>query len=348
MLALVIGMLKEDRGYGVWKKYDEFARPLFVFEDFLHEVALSTYNAAMKRNLILQVATVVLALPALFLFVSRIRIERKARYQLLMGVERNDRSFVFDPGILANSSADGIIETSIQNMRRASDFISNLAAGNYSAHWEGWSPACEPLNRKTLSGTLLNLREQLRKAKQEDDQRNWSNEGLTQFSELIRNNQGDFQQLSDRSISFFCKSVQAHQGSLYVLESNGEKTLHLASCYATEKWKSFEEKITVGSGLVGQAFLDGDVVQLDNIPKDYIKISSGLGKASPNHLAIVPMKYNLQTIAIIEIASFTTMEDYQIDFLLRAGAFLASAILNNQAASKITVLAEQEQMKRQG
>jgi putative methionine-R-sulfoxide reductase with GAF domain len=279
-----------------------------------------------------------LALPALFLFVSRIRIERSGRQQLLMGIEKNDRTYVFDPGFSTGSSADNIINASIQNMRKASDFISGLAKGNYAVNWEGWSQSHETLNQKTLAGTLLNLREQLRKAKQIEDQRNWSNEGLAKFMEVIRNNQNDFQKLVDRSISFMAKQVQVYQGGFYTPDKDGAKVLRLVSCYAFDKNKLAGTTIDIGSGLVGQAFQSGEVIKIKDVPTGYIKVSSGLGDAAPRHLIIIPMKYDLRTMAIVELASFTALEDYQIDFLLRIGSFLSAAILNIQTSEKMSVL----------
>lgn len=344
-----IAMLEQDKGYDVWKKYDEFSRPLFEFEDKLHESALSKYNAAVQSNLILQVSVVLLTLPALILFIRRIKKEREARQGLISRVEQNDRSFVFNPGTESNLQADMVINTSIQNVRQASDFIKSMTDGDYTVTWKGLAKENELLNEGTLAGSLVRMREQLRKVKQADEQRNWLNGGLAQFSEMVRNHQNNAQELADKCVSYLAKYLQAQQCSLYVLDGEGDdQHLRLASCYAFEKKKWLEQRIDIGNGLVGQAYLEGDFIQLKDVPKGYTRITSGLGDATPSHLVIVPLKYDVHTVAVVEMASFLCFEDFHIEFLKKTGEFLASAILNSQNTHKMSHLLEQARITEEG
>ncbi len=79
---------------------------------------------------------VLLALPALILFMRRITKEREARQELLLEVEQNDRKFVFDPGTERNTDANVVINTSIKNIRTASDFIKAMAREEYDVTLE--------------------------------------------------------------------------------------------------------------------------------------------------------------------------------------------------------------------
>jgi len=338
----LLAMLKQDKGYDVWKKYDEFSRPLFEFEDKLHEQGLANYNAAIKTNLILQVSVVLLALPALLLFVSRIRKEREARQRLLLNVEENDRNYVFNSGVQNDSSADAVISTSIRNVRHASEFIKRMTEGDYAVNWNGLVTNNETLNKDTLAGNLVRMREQLKKVKEADEQRNWLNEGLAQFSEIVRNHQNNPKELAHRCVSYLSKYLQAQQCALFVLEGEGnDQHLQLSACYAFDKKKWFEKRVEIGDGLVGQTFLEGEPVQLKDIPNGYTKITSGLGEATPKHLLIVPLKYDVHTVAVLEIASFIFFENHHTDFLRKAGEFLASAILNSQTTNKMSSLLDQ-------
>lgn len=345
----VVEMLKQDKGYAVWKKYDEFSQPLYKFEDELHRSALEKYNAAVQSNLMLQISVVLLTLPALFIFIRRIKKEREARQGLITRVQQNDQNFVFNPGTASSTEADVVINTSIQNVRQASDFIKSMTDGDYSASWKGLSKENEILNEETLAGSLVQMQEQLRKVKQADDQRNWLNGGLAEFSEIVRNHQNNSKELADRCVSFLAKYLKAQQCSLFVLEGeDDDKYLRLASCYAFEKKKWLEQRVEIGSGLVGQAYLEGDFIQLKELPKGYTKITSGLGDATPNHLVIVPLKYDIHTVAVVEIASFFIFEEYHIEFLKKAGEFLASAILNSQNTNKMSHLLEQARITEEG
>ena len=341
-------MLKQDKGYDVWFKYNDFTKPLFVFEEGLRAEALTSYNRAVRNNLFLQLSIVLITVPVLFFIMMRIRREKTARKELLARVEENDRKFVFNPGSDTVSSAEEIIATSIQNTRKASDFVKTLANGNYTVEWLGLNDQNLKLNRDTLAGDLLNMREKLKLVKMEDERRNWLNEGLARFSEIVRNHQHESQVLADQCVSFLTKYLNAQQGSLFVLERTEENEfLNLASCYAFDKKKWIEKRVDIGSGLIGQAFLEGEITRLRNVPNGYTHITSGLGDATPRYLVIVPLKYDVQTVAIVELASFSDFEEHQTQFLKKAGEFLASAILNSQNTLKMKSLLDNARMNEE-
>jgi GAF domain-containing protein len=192
----------------------------------------------------------------------------------------------------------------------------------------------------------------LKRMKQEDEKRNWMNEGLASFSELVRNHQHDSQLLADKCVSFLTKYLNGQQASLFVISGEeGNEHLQLVSCYAFSKKKFVEKKIDLGDGMIGQAFMEGETIHLREIPKGYTSITSGLGDSTPGFLLIVPLKYDIKTVAIFELASFYDFQEHHIQFIQKAGEFLASAILNSQNTQKMKNLLEaarinEEQMRQ--
>jgi transcriptional regulator with GAF, ATPase, and Fis domain len=69
---------------------------------------------------------------------------------------------------------------------------------------------------------------------------------------------------------------------------------------------------------------------MTDIPEGYTTITLGLGDATPKSLLIIPMKYTEKVQAILEIASFTVYEPYQVEFLEKIGEFVASAVTTAQ------------------
>jgi putative methionine-R-sulfoxide reductase with GAF domain len=146
----------------------------------------------------------------------------------------------------------------------------------------------------------------------------------------VRNHQANLTKLSEEATKFLSQYMNAQQGSLFVLndETENDSFLELAACYAFDRKKFIEKRIEIGNGMVGQAYLEGRAVVLKKIPADYLHITSGLGHATPTCLCIIPLKYNDKTEAILELASFHFFEGYQMDFLEKAGEFVASAIVS--------------------
>lgn len=345
-------MLRQDKGYDVWKQYSAFSTPLFEREEELNKAAITTYRAAMRNNLILQVSILLLTMPLLYLFIVQMRRERDRRSSLLKKVDENDRQYVFNSGEAVHDGSGEINETSIHNVKKASSFISNLTEGNYQVEWEGLNEKNKKLNESTLAGNLLALRDKLKRVKVEDERRNWVNEGLAAFSEIVRSHQQSMETLCEQSVNYMVRYLNAQQAGLFVLqEEDGERYLKLTACYAFNRKKFIEKRINIGEGLVGQTYLEGETVRLKELPQGYTHITSGLGEATPGFLAIIPFRYDGQVPAIIEVSSFSDLEEHQLQFLERAGEHLASAIVSSQNTVRMRELLEsaslnEEQMRQ--
>ncbi|HET6541424.1 MAG TPA: GAF domain-containing protein [Chryseolinea sp.] len=347
-MATFTNKLKEDRGFNVWEKYAEFSKPLFAYQDQLNARALYEYQWAIRANLILQLAILALVLPLVYFFVAQVQKERRRRKELLKEVDVTDRTFVFDDGKETSQLSEDINERSIDHIKQASSFIASIMEGKYDVTWGGLTSDNDALNKTTLAGNLIQLRENLKKVRQEDERRNWVNEGIAKFSEIMRNHQNQSSDFFVQAISFLVNYVKAQQGSLFVAQVENEETiLKLEACYAYDKRKWVEKNIPVGSGLIGQAYLEGTPVILNEVPAGYLHITSGLGQALPRNIVIIPMMHNEQTIAVAEFASFDKLEAYQVQFLVRIGEYFASSISNTSTTKQMKGLLEEAGMREQ-
>ena len=130
---------------------------------------------------------------------------------------------------------------------------------------------------------IVNLQKKIKSLKEEEKQRLWAAQGIASISEIRRNN-SDLKHYSFQVISYLVQYLDANQGVFYIMEDNGEESrLELLSTYAYGRRKHSNEKIfvAVGHGLTGQVVLERQLTMLTDVPKDYIKITSGLGKLPP-------------------------------------------------------------------
>jgi len=114
----------------------------------------------------------------------------------------------------------------------------------------------------------------------------------------------------------------------------------LVSCYAFDKKKFVTKRIEIGEGILGQTFLEGEPVYLLEVPKDYVKITSGLGESNPRSLTIYPLKQNETVVALVELASFNPPDQYVKDFLAGAGKSLAASVIAIQSSVRTRMLLE--------
>lgn len=343
-LGNFIDLLEEDRGLALWLAYSGFSTELVSTQEKLKADAKAKYQAAVNSNMILQILLLIIGAPSLYLIFYRIRKQASTTRGLLLDLERNNRKYVFDPGTPIIEDLEFIMGASIENLKKASVFISKITKGEYDTSWPGMNEQKEKLNQQNLSGTLLNMRDQMRKIKEEDENRIWVTEGLTKFTEIIRRHQENVDQLSEQAIRYLTKYMGAQQGGVFLFqEEDDDKYLEMVACYAFDKKKFIEKRIDIGQGLIGQAFLESTTVVLKEIPTGYTHITSGLGESTPNHILIVPMLYNEKTEGVVEIAGFMEWKEHQRNFMDKATEYMAAALSSVRSTQKMKKVLEQMQ-----
>jgi PAS domain-containing protein len=170
------------------------------------------------------------------------------------------------------------------------------------------------------------LREIYEKFKSDADlesHRSWVNEGLAMLREVMGSHT-EIRSMSEEVVSRLIKHVKANQGGVFIL--NDQQELELLACYAFERKKYLDRIIKPGEGLVGQCYLERHPLYLTKVPPDYISITSGLGKANPGCILIVPLNLKDSTIGVLEIASFSPFMKYELEFIEKVAEAFAQSI----------------------
>ncbi len=352
--SLYIDLLKKDLGRYFWDVFNPFSKNVNEYEATINDDAKHSYQQASLRNTIVQLLLILVGLPTMIFVIYRLIGDERERRSLLMGVADNNAKYLFNDGNRKISDEKAIIGNLMHDLQQASAFVNEISAGNYESRWEELQNGNLEQNQSTLAGRLVFMRDEMKHQKEEDKKRMWTTEGLSDLSQLIREHQNDIQELTMRSATFLVRYIKAQQAALFVLENdqNDQPYLKLSACYAFDRKKFVEKQVNIGDGLVGQVFLERQTVLLTSVPAGYTTITSGLGDATPTCVILVPMMYNDSVMAILEIAGFRVPDNYEIQFLERAGEFIGSAIANVQNTERSRVMIEQmrsqtEQMRAQ-
>jgi len=152
-----------------------------------------------------------------------------------------------------------------------------------------------------------NINEMIRNLKDttlKNSEQDWLKTNLAKFSRMLQG-QKDLLTVGRLILSELAPVVSAQQGVFYTVDSvKDEAYLKLLASYAFRERKNADNKFKLGEGLVGQCALEKEKILLTNAPKDYIKISSGLGEATPLNIIVMPVVFEGQVKAVIELASF--------------------------------------------
>ncbi len=247
------------------------------------------------------------------------------------------------------------LNTFAEGLKKTTQFASSIGGGNLDTEF---TPLSE---HDVLGNSLLEMRSNLYKSQQEaekrkneDDLRKWANEGLTQFSEILRQSTNSMSDLANNVIKSLIHFLGANQGGIFLLNDSNKNDvyLELVSSYAYNQERKKKKKIYPGEGLIGTCAIEKSYVYLTDLPNDYLTITSGLGGANPSCLLIMPLKVEEQIFGAMEIASFKKMERHEIDFVEKVSESIASTLsiakINQRTAELLTQSQQQaEEMASQ-
>lgn len=226
-------------------------------------------------------------------------------------------------------------ETSI-----ATEFVKQIEQGNLEATISKQNASTE------LIQSLVTMRDQMKRFAIEEAERRWVNEGLAKFVEVLRTGNNNLEDLSDRIISGLVQYLKANQGGLYLVNDDdaSDVFIELLACYAYDRKKHLHQRIELGQGILGQAVLEKTPVYMTDVPRDFVKITSGLGEALPRTVLIMPLKLDDKIYGLIEIASFQKLKQHEIDFVERIGESIAATVSSLKVSDRTSrLLAESQQ-----
>ena len=207
-----------------------------------------------------------------------------------------------------------------------------------------------------LANSIVEMQNRIKDTAEKDKLNAWKTEGLAKFGNLLQENKDEIEKLGFTIISELVKYLNAKVGALYVVSEDendsNHKYLDIAGAYAYDREKFLEIRIEKGDGLVGQCWIEQERILLTEIPSEYLTITSGLGDAQPNCILLVPLIYNEEVYGVIEMATFETFTDYQIEFIEELGASIASTLSSTKVTQRTRKLLSasqqmQEEMQQQ-
>ena len=238
----------------------------------------------------------------------------------------------------------------IEGLNRTAHFAREIGNGNLDQEFHLLS------DDDVLGNALIDMRQSLKHAEQEEEKRKiedekqrWATEGIAKFGEILRNYNNDIDELSFHLMSNLVNYLKVNQGALFVVndDEQGNVFLEMTNAIAYNKEKYVKKRIKIGEDLVGRAAHEKLTIFMTDIPEDYIEITSGMGTANPRCLVIVPVLLNEQVYGVIEIASFNVLEQYQIEFIEKIGQSVASTISSVHINEKTQKLLKQSQQQRE-
>jgi HAMP domain-containing protein/signal transduction histidine kinase/DNA-binding response OmpR family regulator len=193
--------------------------------------------------------------------------------------------------------------------------------------------------KDNINTMISNLRETTERNREQD----WLKTNIAKFSGMLQG-QRELRTVGQMLLTEVAPLVNAHQGTIYLLtNSDGQTELTLLSSYAHGGRSHVPEYIRPGEGLVGQCALDKKRILLTNVAPDFVGISSSLGRARRVNIIVLPVLFEGQTKAVIELASLHPLTVVNITFLEQLTLNIGAVFNTIEATMRTEGLLKQSQ-----
>lgn len=225
-----------------------------------------------------------------------------------------------------------IVQQLQRNQRSQKDFLipalENLSKGSMNIKMESSDVDGEIIaSMKSLQNRLKENRETEKQTRLTEQQRSWTSEGLAMFGDILRADSDDQERLTYQIIANLVRYLDINQGGFFLVAREGEERyLDMAACHAYDRNKFPDKRLAWGEGLIGAVAIEQKSYHTNKISDDYLTITSGLGRATPKNLLLVPLVLNEEVFGVFELASFKPFEDYMIQFVERVAENTATTL----------------------
>jgi signal transduction histidine kinase/HAMP domain-containing protein/ActR/RegA family two-component response regulator len=193
--------------------------------------------------------------------------------------------------------------------------------------------------KDNINEMIRNLRDTTLRNEEQD----WLKTNFTKFTRMLQG-QRDFLTVGKLILSELAPLVSAQQGAFYMLDnSDGESALKLLASYAYEGGNGAKNRFKMGESLVGQAALEKRPILVSDVPDTYTKVSSGLAEFRPANVVVLPILFEGEVKAVMELSSLERFSPAHQAFLAQLTESIGIVLNTIEASTRTENLLKQSQ-----
>jgi HAMP domain-containing protein/CheY-like chemotaxis protein/signal transduction histidine kinase len=165
-----------------------------------------------------------------------------------------------------------------------------------------------------LKDNINTMIDNLRLTTDRNTEQDWLKTNLARFTNMLQG-QRDLQIVGRVLLTELTPLVNAQLGVIYQVEAGEPPFLRLLSAFADDGAHGHLPRMGFGEGLIGQCAADKRRMLINTMPAHAVPIGSALFRVVPQNIVVLPVLFENEVKAVIELASVTTFTALQMAFL---------------------------------
>jgi CheY-like chemotaxis protein/signal transduction histidine kinase/HAMP domain-containing protein len=182
----------------------------------------------------------------------------------------------------------------------------------------------------------------LRLTTDRNTEQDWLKTNLAKFTSMLQG-QRDLGTVGRLLLTELAPLVNAQLGVIYQVDGEASENLKLLAAYADDATSGHPPQLKFGEGLVGQCAADRRSMLITQMPAHAVSIGSALFKVVPRSVIVLPVLFENQVKAVIELATVTSFTGLQVTFLEQLTASIGIVLNSIEATMQTEALLKQSQ-----
>ncbi|MFT3839077.1 MAG: HAMP domain-containing protein [Myxococcaceae bacterium] len=194
-----------------------------------------------------------------------------------------------------------------------------------------------------LKDNVNTMIDNLRLTTESNTEQDWLKTNLARFTGMLQG-QRDLVRVGQMLLSELAPLISAHQGVIYrKYDDAGSPKLKLLASYADDGKDGHPSTLRFGEGLVGQCAVEKRRMLITELPASTARVGSGLFTALPKNVIVLPVLFEGQVKAVIELASLGAYTQSHLAFLDQLMSSIGIVLNSIEATMQTESLLEQSQ-----
>ena len=193
-----------------------------------------------------------------------------------------------------------------------------------------------------LKDNINTMIDNLRLTTDRNTEQDWLKTNLAKFTSMLQG-QRDLTTVGRLLLSELTQLVNAQLGVIYQVENEETGLLRLLSAYADDGSTGHPQTLRIGEGMIGQCAAEKRRMLITEMPSHAVPIGSALFKVVPQNIIVLPVLFENQVKAVIELASVSSFTTLQISFLEQLTTSIGIVLNSIEATMQTEGLLKQSQ-----
>jgi len=193
-----------------------------------------------------------------------------------------------------------------------------------------------------LKDNINTMIDNLRLTTDRNTEQDWLKTNLARVTGMLQG-QRDLSTVGRMLLSELAPLVNAQQGVIYQMETEESGSMALLSAFADSGPDGHAQRLRTGEGLAGQCAAEKRRMLITDLPPHATPIRSGLFQATPRNVIVLPVLFEDQVKAVIELATLSTFTASHLAFLEQLTSSIGIVLNSIEATMQTEGLLKQSQ-----